>query len=108
MNINITGHHMDITPSLRSYVENKLGKLERHFEHVNNIHVILSMEKDLRKAEAKIHVIRGDLYADAKHEDMYVAIDSLIGKLDRQIKKHKEKLTNRHKGSSGLKNQEII
>ena len=108
MNINITGHHVDVTSSLRNYVENKMEKLERHFEHVKKIHVILTMEKDLGKAEATIHVNRGDIYADAKHEDMYAAIDSLIGKLDRQIKKHKEKLTNHHRGDTGLKDQESV
>jgi len=107
MQINITGHHMDITPALRSYVENKLERIERHFDNLINIHVILSVEKERQKAEATIQVNRGNVFADEEHEDMYAAIDGLIDKLDRQIKKHKEKLTNHHRGEPSLKNQEI-
>ena len=93
MQLNLTGHHMEITPALRSYIENKFERLERHFEQMTNIHVILSIEKERQKAEATIHVNRGNIYADSQHEDMYAAIDALIDKLDRQVKKHKEKLT---------------
>jgi putative sigma-54 modulation protein len=107
MQINITGHHMDITPALRSYVINKLERIERHFDNLINIHVILSVEKERQKAEATIQVNRGNVFADEEHEDMYAAIDGLIDKLDRQIKKHKEKLTNHHRGEPNLKNQEI-
>ncbi len=98
---------MDITPALRSYVENKLERIERHFDNLINIHVILSVEKERQKAEATIQVNRGNVFADEEHEDMYAAIDGLIDKLDRQIKKHKEKLTNHHRGEPSLKNQEI-
>ena len=97
---------MDITPALRSYVENKLGRLERHFDNLINIHVILTVEKERQKAEATIQVNRGGIFADDEHDDMYAAIDGLIDKLDRQIKKHKEKLTNHHRGDTSLKNQE--
>jgi ribosome hibernation promoting factor len=105
MQLDVTGRHVDITDSLKSYVENKFQKLERHFEHINNTHVILSVEKDRQKAEATVHVNRGNLFADNEQEDMYAAIDGLIDKLDRQLKKHKEKLTNHHRGESGLKDQ---
>jgi len=98
---------MDITPALRSYVENKLERIERHFDNLINIHVMLSVEKERQKAEATIQVNRGNVFADEEHEDMYAAIDGLIDKLDRQIKKHKEKLTNHHRGEPSLKNQEI-
>lgn len=107
MQINITGHHVDITPALRAYVEEKLERLERHFDNITNAHVILEIEKDRQKAEATIHVSRGQVYADSEDENMYAAIDSLADKLDRQIKKHKEKLKNHHRGE-GLKNQEAI
>ena len=99
MQINLTGHHMDITPSIRSYVNEKLERLQRHFDHITNIHVILTVEKDRHKAEATVHVNRGNLFANSENEDMYAAIDSLIDKLDRQILKHKEKLTH-HKVKS--------
>lgn len=105
MQLNLTGHHMDITPALRSYIENKLERLERHFEQMTNVHVILSIEKERQKAEATIHVNRGNIYADSQHEDMYAAIDALIDKLDRQVKKHKEKLTDHHRNHSGKKSR---
>lgn len=107
MQINITGHHMEVTPALRSYIENKLERVERHFDNLINIHVILSVEKDRQIAEATINVNRGKVFADSEHEDMYAAIDSLIDKLDRQIKKHKEKLSDHHRKDSGIKNQEV-
>lgn len=105
MQINITGHHVDITAALRAYVEEKIERLERHFDNMTNIHVILSVEKDRQKAEATVHVSRGNIYAESEDENMYAAIDSLADKLDRQIKKHKEKLKNHHRGE-GHKNSE--
>ncbi len=107
MQINITGHHVDITPALRAYVEEKLERLERHFDNITNAHVILEIEKDRQKAEATIHVSRGQVYADSEDENMYAAIDSLANKLDRQIKKHKEKLKDHHRGE-GLKKHEAV
>jgi putative sigma-54 modulation protein len=103
MQINLTGHHVEVTPALRSYVENKLERVERHFDNMTNVHVILSVEKGRQIAEATIHVNRGKIFADDKHEDMYAAIDGLIDKLDRQIKKHKEKLTDHRRGEPSLK-----
>lgn len=105
MQINITGHHLDITPALRSYVQEKFERLQRHFDHITNSHVILSVEKDRQKAEATVHVNRGNLFAEVEHEDMYAAIDMLMDKLDRQLKKHKEKLSS-HKGNGGGRGQE--
>ncbi len=92
MQINLTGHHVDITESLRNFVHEKFGKLERHFDHINNVHVILSVEKLRQIAEAKLNVNGGEIFANSENEDMYAAIDSLIDKLDRQVIKHKEKL----------------
>lgn len=103
MQLNLTGHHVEITPALNDYVSSKLERLERHFDHVTNVHVILSIEKLRHKAEATIHITGNDLYADSVEEDMYAAIDTLIDKLDRQIKKHKEKVT-RHPRGDAAKN----
>ncbi|NKN33847.1 ribosome hibernation promoting factor [Marichromatium bheemlicum] len=91
MQINLTGHHVDITEALRDYVDSKFARLARHFDHVTNAHVILSVEKLDRKAEATLHINGGKLFADSVHQDMYAAIDGLIDKLDRQIVRHKEK-----------------
>jgi len=92
MQINLTGHHIDITDSLRNYVDTKFEKLERHFDHISNVHVILNVEKINQRAEATLHLKGGEVFANAEHNDMYAAIDSLIDKLDRQVIKHKEKL----------------
>ena len=92
MQLNLTGRHVEITDSLRDYVNSKFAKLERHFDHINNVHVILDVEKLSQKAEATLHVNGGELFASTQHQDMYAAIDSLIDKLDRQVIKHKEKL----------------
>ena len=102
MQINLTGHHVDITPPLRDYVNSKLERLERHFDHVTNIHVVLSVEKLRHKAEATLHVSGGNLFADAVQEDMYAAIDSLVDKLDRQVKKYKEKITDHHRSEGSI------
>lgn len=105
MQINLTGHHVDVTPSLRQYVESKFERIERHFDNMTNIHVVLSVEKQRQKAEATVHVAGGNLFADVEHDDMYAAIDNLIDKLDRQIRRHKEKLTDHHRAEGGLKGQ---
>ena len=91
MQLNLTGRHVEITEPLRDYVTNKFAKLERHFDHINNVHVILDIEKLVQKAEATLHVTGGELFATSEHADMYAAIDALIDKLDRQVIKHKEK-----------------
>lgn len=96
MQLTVTGHHIDVTAALRDYVETKFEKLERHFDNMTDIHCILTVEKLVQKAEATIHLSGGTIHADAVHEDMYAAIDALVDKLDRQVKKHKEKLTDHH------------
>ena len=93
MQIDITGHHVDINPPLRNYVRSKFERLERHFDHVTGIHVVLSVSKLEHRAEATMIVSRAKLFADAVEQDMYAAIDCLVDKLDRQVKKHKEKLS---------------
>ena len=97
MQLNLTGHHIEITPPLRNYLKNKLTRIERHFDHVTDVHVILSVEKLRHTAEATVHISGGKLFADSTEENMYAAIDGLTDKLDRQIKKHKEKITNHHR-----------
>jgi putative sigma-54 modulation protein len=96
MQLKLTGHHIEITPALRRYVANKLERIVRHFDHVVDTHAILTVEKLRHKAEATILVSGAQLHADAVEEDMYAAIDALADKLDRQIKRHKEKLTDHH------------
>lgn len=96
MQINITGHHVELTEALSAYVHNKFQKLERHFDNITNVQVTLSVDKQRQKAEADMHIAGGELFATSEQDDMYAAIDGLIDKLDRQIIKHKEK-TKSHK-----------
>lgn len=91
MNLNITGHHIEVTTALREYVTGKVDKVIRHFDHVTSVHVILSVEKLVQKAEITLHVKGKDIYADSSDTDLYAAIDKLIDKLDRQVLKHKNK-----------------
>lgn len=96
MQLNVSGHHIEITDALRQYVESKMERLERHCELVSDIHCILSVEKLRHKAEAKVNVNGDTVFAEATEEDMYAAIDSLVDKLDRRVRKHKEKLIDHH------------
>jgi len=96
MQLTVTGHHVDITPSLRAYVDKRFEKVLRHFDSLIDIHCVLTVEKLRRKAEATIHVSGAALHADATEPDMYAAIDVLSDRLDRLVCKHKEKLTDHH------------
>ena len=89
MQINLTGHHVDVTDSLRDYVNGKFEKLERHFDHINNVHVVLTIEKMNQIAESTVHLSGTEIHARAENNDMYASIDALIDKLDRQILKYK-------------------
>ncbi len=102
MKIDVTGHHVDITDALRDYVNTKFEKLERHFDNVVDVHVILTVEKKLQKAEATIALGGARLFAEAEAEEMYAAIDALIDKADRQVVKHKEKRTDHHREEGRL------
>ncbi|WP_371376682.1 ribosome hibernation promoting factor [Thalassotalea aquiviva] len=93
MQINLSGHHVDVTDSMRNYVESKFEKLERHFDHINNVQVFLKVEKLEQIAEATLHVNGGEIFGSSSDQDMYAAIDALIDKLDRQVLKYKAKLT---------------
>lgn len=93
MNLNITGHHIEVTPAIRDYVTGKLDRVLRHFDQVTSSHVILSVEKLQQKAEVTLHVKGKDIFADAIDADLYAAIDLLVDKLDRQVLKHKGKVS---------------
>ena len=100
MQVNVSGHHLDVSDALRKYVNEKMARLKRHFDHVSNVHVVLTSENKKKKAEASVNLAGAQLFADAKNEDMYAAIDALVDKLDRQIIKHKEKLTDHHRAEA--------
>jgi putative sigma-54 modulation protein len=91
LNLNVSGHHLDVTPAMRTYVSGKLGRVIRHFDHVIDAHVILSVDKLLQKAEVTLHVRGKDIHAECIDADLYAAIDLLVDKLDRQVIKYKDK-----------------
>lgn len=93
MQINLSGHHVEITDALRENVNTKFAKLERHFDHINNVYVVLTIEKNNQIAEATVHLNGTEVHAKADNIDMYASIDSLVDKLDRQILKYKGKIT---------------
>jgi putative sigma-54 modulation protein len=91
MNLNLTGHHLTITPAIRDYVVAKLDRVVRHFDHVIDVNVVMTVDKLQQKIEANLHTRGKDIHAEAIDTDLYAAIDALADKLDRQVLKHKEK-----------------
>ena len=98
MNLQITGRHLEVTPTIHSYVTGKLDRVTRRFDGIIDANVVLSVDKLKQKAEITVHLSGKDIFVEASAEDMYAAIDALIDKLDRQFQKHKEKLTDRRRG----------
>ena len=101
MNLTISGHHLDVTPALDNYVRNKLSRINRHFDQVVDVKVILTVEKQKEKerrqrAECNIHVKGNDMFAESSHADLYAAVDELVDKLDRQVVRHKDRLQDHH------------
>jgi putative sigma-54 modulation protein len=96
MRVHLSGHHVEITAPLRQYVERKLGRMMRRFDRLIEVHCILTVEKLRHKAEATVHVSGTRIYADAVDADMYAAVDLLAAKLDRSVRKHKERVRDHH------------
>jgi len=92
MQVSVTGRHVEVTEAMKQHVEDKISKVKRHFDHVTDVHVILTVEKLEQKAEATVQISGAKLFADDVQADMYQAIDNMVDKLDRQIIKHKEKI----------------
>ena len=98
MNLQISGHHLEITPAIHEYVTGKLERITRHFDSVIDVNVILSVDKLKQKAEVTVHLPGKDIFVESIDEDLYAAVDSLVDKLDRQIQKHKQKIQDHHRG----------
>ena len=92
MNLSVSGHHLDVTPAIRTYVHSKIERVSRHFDHVIDAHVILTVDKQRQKAEVTLHVRGKDLHCECEDADLYAAIDLLADKLDRQVLRYKDKL----------------
>ena len=101
MNLHLTGHHVDITPAIRDYVVAKLERINRHFDHVIDVNVVMTVEKLDQRIEANVHLSGKDIHVQAHDGDMYAAIDGLMDKLDRQVLRHKERFGVKH--SAGIK-----
>ena len=101
MNLNLTGRHLEITPAIRQHVADKILKMKNHFDGVMDVAVVLSVEKLRQKAEGSVHLSGKDVFVESEDDNLYVAIDSMVEKLDRQIVKHKEKYAARRHDDSG-------
>ena len=99
MNLQISGHHLEVTTAIRDYVTGKLERVTRHFDNVIDVNVILSVEKLKQKAEVTVHLSGKDVFVEAIDEDLYAAVDTLVDKLDRQVQKYKQKLQDHHRGN---------
>ena len=102
MNLNISGHQLEVTAAIRDYVSGKLARIRRHFDHVLDAHVTLSASKLGQKVEVTLHVPGKEIHCTCEHADLYAAIDLLADKLDRQVLKYKGKNSRRHQGAAGL------
>ncbi len=105
MNLHLSAHHLEITPAIREYVTGKMERIGRHFDHVIDANVLLSVEKLEHRVEVNVHLRGKDIFVESSGADMYAAIDAVIDKLDRQIIKHKEKSVEHrgaeHRGTQG-------
>ncbi|GJL81539.1 MAG: ribosomal subunit interface protein [marine bacterium B5-7] len=100
MQISISGQHLDVTPALREHIEEKIDKISHHFDHLTSTHIVLQIEKNRHKAEANINARGVQFHAAGEADDMYAAIDAMVSKLDRQVLKHKEKVSDHHADSA--------
>ncbi|WP_300454725.1 ribosome-associated translation inhibitor RaiA [Accumulibacter sp.] len=99
MNLQVCGHHLEITPALHDYVTGKLERITRHFDNVIDVNVILSVDKLKQKAEVTVHLAGKDVYVESVDEDLYAAVDGLVDKLERQVQKYKQKIQDHHRGN---------
>ena len=91
MQLSISGHHLDVTDAIKAHINKKFGRIERHDDHITNVHVVISVDRHHQRAEATLHGVGGEIFADAESDDLYAAIDQLVDRVDRQILKQKEK-----------------
>lgn len=104
MNVHVSGHHVDVTPAIREYLDDKLSRVKRHFDHIIDIHATFSVERNNQKAALRLHAKGHDFQAEDVESDMYAAIDLVVDKLDKQVLKYKTKNQEHH---SSVKRDEI-
>ena len=99
MQLHFTGHDIEVSDALRQLIESKFKKITRHFNHtISRADVILGVQKLVNSAEITVHITGAQIHAHAKENDMYKAIDQMIAKLDKQLIKYKEKMSDHHRG----------
>jgi putative sigma-54 modulation protein len=95
MNLQITGHHVTVTPAIKEYVESKMQRITRHFDHVIDSQVVLSIEPLKHRAEVTLHIPGKDIHCESTQENLYAAIDMLLDKVDRKVIQHKDRTQSR-------------
>ncbi|MDG2089220.1 MAG: ribosome-associated translation inhibitor RaiA [Arenicellaceae bacterium] len=102
MQLSITGQQLEVTESLLGYITEKMERIEHYFDHMVNSHFVLHVQKQTHEAEATLNAPGKTMHANAKSDQMYVAIDTLIDKLDTQVRKYKQKQVDHHKSEGGV------
>lgn len=106
MKIIFKGKHIEVTDAMRNYIEKRLRKIERHFDHILEVIVTLSVEKNRQIVEATLQASRALIRAEEETDDMYTSIDRVVDKLERQIQKYKEKYF--HKPHPGKEKKGLV
>ncbi|MDA8388975.1 MAG: ribosome-associated translation inhibitor RaiA [Nitrospiraceae bacterium] len=100
MNIVTTARHLELTPALKNYAEEKVGKFDRYLSNITEAKITLTLEKNVHKAEILLNVNGMLILAEGSTGDIYSAIDEVVDKLDIQVQKYKGKLTSHRKGEN--------
>ena len=103
MQISVSGHHVQITEAIEHHIRKKLRRLEKHYQPIINSQVILTVDKNVQKAETRIHISGAEVFAEAESNNLYTSIDKMVKKLDRKMIEMKRKLiTKRHQTATIL------
>ena len=100
MNIIVTGRHLEVTPALKKYAEDKIKKFSRYLSNISEAIITLSIEKYRHKVEVLLKVNGVLIQAEGITGEIYSSIDEVVEKLERQVKKYKEKLVSHRKGEA--------
>lgn len=96
MDMTISGHHVEITDAIKEHIHSKFERVERHYDKITRTEIILTVEPHEKKAEATLFVTGDTLHASATDDDMYKAIDDLVDKIDKQVRRRKDKMNRHH------------
>jgi putative sigma-54 modulation protein len=102
MKLQITTRHFEITPEFRAYAEERIRKLKRYFDQIIDVNVILTTEKHRHTAEIALHANGTNLVGTTETEDMRTSVDGAVSRLEAQLRKHKDRLSDRKRGRTSL------